>query len=149
MLLKASNSVDRVASFIIFSMAILWVTVGYFVAPVLFSELPSKLAGEVAGQLFYFSSLLLLVTLIMVLGVYIGIEQSLRSIRSLVAALFFVCLLHFWIAPWMAEIKEAYPLGLEKTSVDWELFSTLHGVYQLFFLAVIVLLLFWSLKKRP
>ncbi|VAW48509.1 hypothetical protein MNBD_GAMMA04-1732 [hydrothermal vent metagenome] len=148
MLLKASSRVDRVASLIIFSMVILWLTVGYFVAPVLFSELPAKLAGEVAGQLFSFSSLTLLVTLIMVLGVYIGIEQSIRSVKSLVMGLFFVCLLRFWIAPWMVEIKEAYPQGLQRSSADWENFSTLHGVYQLFFLVVIILLLFWSFKKQ-
>jgi len=146
MIFDAHPKVDRVASLVIFSMAILWITVGYLVAPVLFAELPSKLAGEVAGKLFEFSSLIVLVTLIMSLGVYVGIEQSIRSVKSLVIALILVSVLRFWIAPWMADIKMAYPLGLTRASPDWGTFSTLHGVYQLLFLIVIALLLFWSLN---
>lgn len=138
--------VKRVASLVVFAMAVLWITVGYLVAPVLFAELPSKLAGGVAAKLFEFSSLIILVVLVMVLGVYIGIEQSIRSIKSLVVATVLVSLLRFWIAPWMAEIKAAYPLGLTRSSPDWGDFSMLHGVYQLLFLMVIVLLLFWSIK---
>ncbi len=145
---NALYRVNRVASFVIFSMAILWITVGYLAAPVLFAELPSKLAGEVAGKLFEFSSLIMQVTLIMLLGVYIGMEQSIRSIKTLVVALLFVCVLRFWIAPWMAEIKAAYPSGLTRASTDWAAFSTLHGIYQLLFLIVILLLLFWSIKKN-
>ncbi|MCF6253818.1 MAG: DUF4149 domain-containing protein [Thiomicrorhabdus sp.] len=147
MVIDAYPKVDRVASLVIFAMAILWVTVGYLVAPVLFAELPSKLAGEVAGKLFEFSSLIVLVVLIMLLGVYIGLEQSIRSIKSLVVAAVLVSLLRFWIAPWMAEIKAAYPLGVTRASPDWGTFSSLHGVYQLVFLMVIALLLFWSIQR--
>ena len=143
---KVSCRVERVSSLVIFSMAVLWITVGYLVAPVLFAELPSKLAGEVTGKLFEFSSLIILVTLIMLLGVYIGIEQSIRSVKSLVVSVVLVCVLRFWISPWMAEIKGDYPLGLTRASEGWETFSMLHGVYQLLFLLTIILLLAWSIK---
>jgi len=146
MTLSAGTRVNRIASLVVFAVTILWLTVGYVVAPVLFLELPSKQAGDVAGILFNISSLVVLVTLIMIVGVYIGLEISIKSIKSLILGLLLLFILRFWIAPWMADIKESYPQGLLRSSPDWELFSTLHGVYQLIYLAVIILLLIWSFK---
>ncbi len=140
------NKLDKITGLIVFSVAMFWLVVGYFVVPILFSSLPSKLAGETAGTLFEFSSLMLLVVLIMLTGLYVGLDLSIRHIKSLLMALLLVCILRFWVAPWMVEIKQAYPKGLTPVSPDWGLFSSLHGVYQLLYLVVILLLFIWGLR---
>jgi hypothetical protein len=124
----------------------LLVTIGYLVTPILFLELPQKQAGELAGLLFNRVSLIVSGSLILLIGFYAIYKNQLKQVKSLVLSLGLLMLLRFWISPWMAEIKGLYPLGLDKNSVDWPLFASLHGVYQVGYLSIILWLLYWSFK---
>ena len=62
-------------------------------------------------------------------------------------SMFLMSILLWVVSPWMNEIKQNYPLGITKESVDWTLFASLHGVYQLCYLLVIIMLIFIILKS--
>jgi len=120
----------------------LMVVMGYVVAPVLFAELSSKVAGDIAGSLFELTAITVMVCLIMMAGFSCYRKQSLLERWHWLVSLVIMVVLYWGITPWMQQIKSHYPLGLNKESVDWGLFASLHGVYQLLYLCVIVLMLF-------
>ena len=147
--MKKSNSqlpYSKLASIWVMALVSLLLTIGYLVTPILFSELPQKQAGELAGVLFNWASLIVSGSLFLLIGFYAFYKNKLKQVKSLGLSLGLLMILRFWISPWMTEIKALYPLGLDKSSVDWPLFASLHGVYQIGYLAIILLLLYWSLK---
>ena len=123
-----------------------FMSVGYLVAPVLFSELGQKQAGQIAAVLFNQLSLIALIGMALVLTVMLVFEKQLKHVKSLLLSFVLLLTLKFWISPWMADIKERYPQGLDYASADWQLFASLHGIYQLLYLIVVSLLLYWSIK---
>lgn len=136
----------KLASIWIMALAILLLTIGYLVTPILFSELPQNQAGEVAGILFNGASLIVLGSLFLLIGFYAFYKNRLNFVKSLLLSLALLMILRFWISPWMANIKALYPLGIDKNSADWILFASLHGAYQVAYLAIILLLIYWSVK---
>ncbi len=148
-ILKNSDSqlpYSKLASLWVMALVSLLLTIGYLVTPILFSELPQKQAGELAGLLFNGVSLIVSSSLFLLIGFYAFYKKKLKSVKSLGLSLGLLMILRLWISPWMAEIKALYPLGLDKSSVDWTLFASLHGVYQMGYLSIILLLLYWSFK---
>ncbi|AOY93455.1 hypothetical protein BKK79_17870 [Cupriavidus sp. USMAA2-4] len=130
----------------------LW-TVGYMVAPTLFSILPSReTAGMVAGQLFYTEA---------VLGVVVGVLQLVlcnvmirrgavryRALRWLVLAML-CCVLagYFGVQPFMEALKaKAHALGVGVSESPYRGdFGMLHGISSGFYLlqSVLALVLVW------
>ncbi len=137
---------SKLASIWVMALVSLLLTIGYLVTPILFLELPQKQAGELAGLLFNDASLIVSGSLFLLIGFYAFYNKRLKCVKSLGLSLGLLMILRFWISPWMVEIKALYPLGLDKTSADWTLFASLHGVYQVGYLFIILLLLYWSLK---
>lgn len=123
------------------------VVVGYWITPVLFSELSAQQAGEIAGTLFNGVSLVVAVMLTGLIGLYLFYKKPLKQVTSVLFALSVMLLLRIWISPWMQEIKTLYPLGLDKDSVDWPLFAGLHGVYQIGYLLTVLVLLYWGVRQ--
>jgi len=134
---------DSFFSALVLMMATVLLVVGYLVAPVLFSALPAKQAGDIAGTLFALSSTVLVLGLSGICLFKLFKGQAL-SVKSLWIALGILLVLKFFISPWMAVIKSAYPLGLTRESADFGLFMSIHGAYQLGYLAIVILLLTWS-----
>ncbi len=118
----------------------LMVVIGYLVAPVLFHYLPEKTAGEIAGRLFDISSYVYLMVFSCVLALMKFQKQVGFVIWSSLINLVVILLIVFVLAPWMDEIKSLYPQGGLKASQDWTLFASLHGIYQLAYLLIILLL---------
>lgn len=122
-----------------------WLAViGYLVAPVLFSELDPLKAGNLVGMLLSITNIVLLAGLFGLLVARWLVFKWLIANGLLVLSVILICVSEFWLSPKMQVIKEQYPLGLSKTSPQWETFMTLHGVYQLVFLALILVLVVWS-----
>lgn len=136
----------KLASIWIIALVALLLTIGYLVTPILFSELPQKQAGELAGLLFNWASSIVLSSLFLLIGFYAFYKKRLKCVKSLSLSLGLLVILRFWISPFMSEIKALYPLGIDKSSADWSLFASLHGAYQIGYLSIILLLLYWSLK---
>ena len=145
-MIKLKARYQIIAAMICLSLAIALISIGYLVAPVLFAELGKKQAGEIAGILFSQMSWVVLISLMIITAAYLFFEKSLASIKSLLVSLLLVGSLKFWITAWMVEIKLNNPLGVTYGAADWRLFASLHGVYQLFYLVVVILLIFWSVK---
>lgn len=148
---KSLKSIDQfpykfLSGLVCFTLPVVMIVVGYVVAPVLFAELGQKQAGAIGAILFSHISLLVLIGLFTVIVLYAVFEKSMKSIKSVVVSLLLMGVLKFWISPWMAEIKASYPAGLSYAAVDWRLFASLHGVYQLLYLVVVLLLLYWSFR---
>lgn len=134
-------------------LAMLLMTLGYLVAPLLFSTLETTVAGDLAGHLFVFSGW----TLVTVFSLWVGWSRfkQYRSSYVLVyyLTLFVMLLLLLIVSPWMAEIKQNYPAGITRESIEWPLFASLHSIYQLGYLIVIIVLFFnawqsWSEIRR-
>ncbi|MGM0541248.1 MAG: DUF4149 domain-containing protein [Pseudomonadota bacterium] len=136
----------KLASIWIVGLATLLLTIGYLVTPILFSELSQNQAGKLAGLLFNKASLIVLGSLFLLVGFYAFYKKRLKLVKSLLLSLGLLMILRFWISPWMADIKALYPLGIDKNSADWILFASLHGAYQVGYLAIILLLFYWGLK---
>lgn len=131
--------------------ATLLIVVGYIVTPLLFSELSSKVAGDIAGQLFDMLAIFSIIGFVILAFQSCRHNQKLSSRWQWLLSLIIMTVLLFGLAPWMADIKSAYPQGISQDSADWKLFSTLHGVYQLGYLSVLILTLygmFRSVKTR-
>lgn len=115
----------------------LWVggmwTVGYVVAPMLFSVLDDRqLAGMIAGHLFTAMSYIGLVcgSLLLLGGVYWrGIKQWQHAV--LVLMLIVICVGEFILRPMMAELKVQ---GLIEGSAAAAEFGKLHGISSVLFL---------------
>ncbi|GAB6070563.1 hypothetical protein JCM30760_16600 [Thiomicrorhabdus hydrogeniphila] len=124
----------------------LLITLGYFVTPVLFDSLDTKTAGDIAGILFQISGYVTLTVLILLLLWQQFYKFTFVSIWPNRIVVLIMLLLLFWISPWMNKIKEDYPLGLTSDSADWSIFASLHGVYQVGYLIVIIALI-WSVYR--
>jgi len=114
---------------------------GYLVTPVLFASLSSKLAGFIAGFLFSISGYILVVTLLLLMVWRLSVRRVAFSVIFDSISLLLMGVLLWLVSPWMAEIKAKYPKGLDDTAADWSLFASLHGVYQLGYLIVIIMLI--------
>lgn len=126
------------------------IMVGYVVAPLLFAELPEVTAGKLVGILLQWSQgFVLLWLLLNVTGLWFYRHAwAFGKVFVLLALLLAINL--FWLGPEMETLKAAFPEGLSKGSVVWQHFMMLHGLYQLSYLSVILLLVFWgwqNLKK--
>jgi hypothetical protein len=125
--------------------ATLWVgslwTVGYLVAPMLFSTLSDKvLAGTIAGGLFRIEAWLSMVcaTALIALMVFGNSNDSPKQRRILLAIVsaMVVCTLigYFGLQPFMAELREAAgPGGVMESDARMK-FGILHGLAAVFFL---------------
>jgi hypothetical protein len=129
----------------------LW-TVGYLVAPVLFSTLSDRvLAGSIAGSIFRIEAWLSvgcgLVLLVMV--VFDDASRERRSLlRLIVVMLLCVVVGYFGLQPWMAALREAAgPSGVMEGAARTQ-FGILHGVASLIYLFQSVLALVLVLKVR-
>lgn len=119
--------------------ATLLIVVGYIITPLLFRELSSKVAGDIAGQLFDMLAVFSIIGFVILASQSCRHNQKLRLRWQWLLSLIIMAVLLFGLAPWMAEIKSAYPQGISQDSVDWKLFSALHGGYQLGYLSVLIL----------
>lgn len=124
--------------------AILLVTVGYLVAPVVFQNLEQVSAGELVGELLTLSNWLVLTGLTGILVARLLGLKALIHNWMLLLSISIVVFNQYWLSPLMKSIKLDYPHGLTKSSEAWSEFAMWHGVYQLLFLALILLLLTWS-----
>jgi len=124
----------------------LLITVGYLVTPVLFDSLETKTAGDIAGILFQISGYITISILILLLLWQQFYKFTFVSIWPNRIVVLIMLLLLFWISPWMNKIKQDYPLGLTSDSADWPIFASLHGVYQVGYLIVIIALI-WSVYR--
>lgn len=122
--------------------AVLLMTLGYLVAPLLFSTLETKVAGDLAGHLFIFLGWSFITVLSLWLGWSRFKQYRLPYVLVYYLTLFVMLLLLLIVSPWMAEIKQNYPAGITRESIEWPLFSSLHGIYQLGYLIVIIVLFF-------
>jgi hypothetical protein len=129
----------------------LW-TVGYLVAPILFSTLSDRvLAGSIAGSIFRIEAWLSvgcgLVLLVMV--VFDDASRERRSLlRLIVVMLLCVVVGYFGLQPWMAALREAAgPSGVMEGAARTQ-FGILHGVASLIYLFQSVLALVLVLKVR-
>lgn len=129
----------------------LW-TVGYLVAPILFSTLSDRvLAGSIAGSIFRIEAWLSvgcgLVLLVMV--VFDDASRERRSLlRLIVVMLLSVVVGYFGLQPWMAALREAAgPSGVMEGAARTQ-FGILHGVASLIYLFQSVLALVLVLKVR-
>lgn len=119
------------------------VTVGYLVVPILFTVLPQVQAGRIAAILFQYSSGITLLLITMVLLATVWLKPVLKQLKTVLFVWASLLVIKFGIARWMADIKARYPQGLDLTSADWKLFAMLHGVYQLFYLLIVITLCVW------
>jgi len=124
--------------------AALLATVGYLVAPLLFQSLDSVAAGNLVSQLLTLSEWIVLTGVLGLLLIrLLGMKELIHS-WMLLLGLLILAFNQFWLSPIMKAIKLDYPNGLTKTSEAWPEFAMWHGVYQLLFLSLILLLLIWS-----
>lgn len=128
------------------AMISLLLTMGYLVTPVLFASLSSKLAGFIAGLLFSISGYLVLLFLLVLLAWRISVRRVAISIWFDFISVVLMGFLLWIVSPWMVEIKAKYPQGIDKNAIDWPLFASLHGVYQVGYLIVIIMLIVAMLK---
>lgn len=145
--LKSELSYHSISLIVYTFLATMLVVLGYIVAPVLFAAMSSKLAGYVAGVLFYIGGYITLVLLLVLFAWHYGLKLAVKSIWPNIMAMLIMGVLLWLISPWMAEIKALYASGIDKESVDWPLFASLHGIYQLGYLIVIIMLIVAMLKS--
>ena len=129
----------------------LW-TVGYLVAPVLFSTLSDRvLAGSIAGSIFRIEAWLS-VGCGLVLLAMVAFDDASRERRSLlrliVVMLLSVVVGYFGLQPWMAALREAAGQSGVMEGAARTQFGILHGVASLIYLFQSVLALVLVLKVR-
>jgi Domain of unknown function (DUF4149) len=152
------NQVSAVPHRLFRLLTVVWVgsllTIGYAVAPVLFTSLDRIMAGAVAAQLFRIEGVLGVVCGVLLLGlgnvlIRRGIE-SYRPLRWLIAGML-VCVLigYFALQPFMNALRMA---ALEAgTDVGHSAYATrfgvLHGVSSVFYLveSLLAIVLVWKL----
>ncbi|BBP46235.1 hypothetical protein THMIRHAS_16080 [Thiosulfatimonas sediminis] len=121
-------------------------TLGYLVTPLLFAKLDSKTAGDLAAFLFAFFSYVVMFFALLSLLILYGASSVGRSLARwpVWLVLLFTAFAHFVLGSWMAEIKAHYPQGLDKQAAEWVLFMQIHGIYQLLYLVVFIVLIGWA-----
>lgn len=117
-------------------------TIGYGVAPVLFSQLDSEVAGEIMAVLLSATYWLDIIILLLMLWISRQAAKWVKRDRWLWGALTAIVINLAWISPLMAQLKQlpemdAIILGLN--------FAAWHGVLQLVFLCAWLSVLIWSL----
>ena len=139
-------------------LTVIWVgsllTIGYAVAPVLFTSLDRTAAGEVAAQLFRIEGVLGVVCGVLLLGLANVLirrgNDAYRRLRWLIAGMV-VCVLlgYFALQPFMNAIRmAALAAGTDVAhSPDAVRFGVLHGVSSLFYLieSLLAIALVWKL----
>lgn len=128
-------------------LATLLIVLGYIVTPILFATLSSKIAGQVAGVLFNIGGYISVVLMLILFAWHYGLRLGAKSIWPNFLAMMIMMVLLWLISPWMVEIKAQYPSGINKESVGWPLFASLHGIYQLGYLVVIIMLIVAMMKS--
>lgn len=131
-------------------------SVGYMVAPVLFSNLPDRLiAGFIAGELFRITTTITLIVAIVLLGLSNWLVnrgfQSYRKIRWFVLIILLLAIGGSLIQMWMVDLKRLASIegvGVMQSSYAIP-FARLHGVSSILFLleSVVGLITFWKLTK--
>lgn len=118
---------------------VLNLTIGYGVAPVLFSQLPSQTAGEIMAVLlsaiYWVDSVVLLLMLVISRNKF-----SLKRESMLIISFVAVGLNLGLISPIMAELKH---MTVDTLSVMGMNFAAWHGVSQLLFLTAWLSILVW------
>jgi len=140
----------RIYSLAIYSFLLsLFIGMGYIVTPILFSVLDSKTAGLLAGYLFKIIAYISLVLMVLFAIWHKFLRLSIKSMWPNLLSILIMSNLVWFIAPWMQNIKSMHPMGLSKGSADWPLFASLHGLYQVGYLVVIIMLivLIWIERK--
>jgi hypothetical protein len=152
------NQVSAVPHRLFRLLTVVWVgsllTIGYAVAPVLFTSLDRNAAGEVAAQLFRIEGVLGVVCGVLLLGLANVLIRrggdAYRRLRWLIAGML-VCVLvgYFALQPFMNALRMA---ALEAgTDVGHSAYATrfgvLHGVSSLFYLieSLLAVALVWKL----
>ncbi|MGF7132425.1 putative membrane protein [Paraburkholderia sp. EB58] len=139
-------------------LTVVWVgsllTIGYAVAPVLFTALDRMTAGAVAAQLFRIEGLLGVVCGVLLLGLANVLvrrgNDAYRRLRWLIVGML-VCVLlgYFALQPFMNAIRmAALEAGTDVAhSPDATRFGVLHGVSSLFYLieSLLAIALVWKL----
>ena len=142
-------------------LTVVWVgsllTIGYAVAPVLFTALDRMSAGAVAAQLFRIEGLLGVVCGVLLLGLANVLirrgNDAYRRLRWLIAGML-VCVLlgYFALQPFMNAIRmAALEAGTDVAhSPDAVRFGVLHGVSSLFYLieSLLAIALVWKLPTE-
>jgi hypothetical protein len=129
----------------------LW-TVGYLVAPILFTTLSDRVsAGSIAGSIFRIEAWLSLVCglILLLMIIFDDASRERRSLlRLIVVMLLCVMVGYFGLQPWMAALREAAgPAGVMEGAARTQ-FGILHGVASLIYLFQSVLALVLVLKIR-
>ncbi|MEA3406423.1 MAG: DUF4149 domain-containing protein [Pseudomonadota bacterium] len=125
-------------------LAVLLATVGYLVAPIVFQSLDQVSAGDLVGTLLTVSNWIVLTGLVSLLVIRWLAIKSLIYSWMLLISIGIVIFNQYWLSPLMQSIKLDYPHGLTQSSEAWPEFAMWHGVYQLLFLLLILLLFIWS-----
>lgn len=133
---------------LLFSMTLLAIslqtTMGYIVTPILFSEIASQTAGDIAGVLFaIFSYFVMAVALSSLVVLKLVKTLSYLPKWPLWCIFGLTAVSHYALGGWMAQIKVQSPQGVDSQSANWELFMQIHGVYQLLYVIVLLMLLGW------
>ena len=129
----------------------LW-TVGYVVAPVLFTTLSDrKLAGTIAGSIFRIEAWVSIACGLLLLAM-IAFDDASRERRSLLRLilLMLLCVVvgYFGLQPWMAALREAAgPTGVMEGAARTQ-FGILHGVASLIYMLQSLFALVLVLKIR-
>lgn len=130
----------------------LW-TVGYLVAPVLFTTLTDRvLAGTIAGSIFRIEAWLSIACGLLLLAIVVFDDAS-RERRGLLRLilLMLLCVVagYFGLQPWMAALREAAgPTGVMEGAARTQ-FGILHGVASLIYLfqSLLALVLIFKIRK--
>jgi hypothetical protein len=131
----------------------LW-TVGYLVAPTLFSTLPDRvLAGTIAGSMFRHQAWLSLVCGVAVLllaSKATDLDAQRRATVRLLAVLMLACLLigYFALQPLMAQVRAASVDGV-MSEANRNRFAILHAVSAMLYLFQSVLAIALVIKNAP
>ncbi|MBO1926756.1 DUF4149 domain-containing protein [Thiomicrorhabdus sp. 6S2-11] len=122
----------------------LQITMGYVVTPILFTQIDSKSAGDIAGVLFAIFSYFGMAAAVLSLLLIKFIDNLAKLPKwPIMVTLLLTASSHFGLGGWMTQIKARYPQGLDSHSADWALFMQVHGVYQLLYVVVLFVLLGW------
>lgn len=129
----------------------LW-TIGYIVAPTLFSMLEDRaLAGSIAGALFRIEAWLSLACAAALAALVVWGGRAVEGRRLLLAliAAMLICTLigYFGLQPYMAELRAAAPGGVMEGEMRSR-FGLLHGIASLFYLlqSLLAVGLLWKLR---
>lgn len=117
-------------------------TIGYGVAPVLFSQLDSEVAGEIMAVLLSVVYWLDIIILLLMLWISRQAGKWVKRDRLLWIALTAVVINLAWISPVMVQLKQLPEMDSIILGLN---FAAWHGLSQLVFLCAWLSVLIWSL----